>query len=258
MVNIFLLLFLVITFSACDYLLFYIRFERSLIPTLILILGWGYQPERLQAGVYMLFYTLFASLPLLVSLLRLYRLSGSLTLGMIYSVDEGGFISHLWYLTTVFAFIVKLPMFMVHLWLPKAHVEAPVAGSMVLAGVLLKLGGYGLIRVLPLFSETNKEMSWLWVGISLVGGVIVSLICLRQVDIKALIAYSSVAHIGLVLCGLVVFGWWGLNGAVVVIVGHGLCSSGLFCLANMVYERVGSRRLLVRKGLMNFIPRMAL
>nr|QFO91027.1 NADH dehydrogenase subunit 4 [Trachypenaeus curvirostris]QUT08448.1 NADH dehydrogenase subunit 4 [Trachypenaeus curvirostris] len=258
LVNIFLLLFLVLTFSSVDYLLFYISFESSLIPTLILILGWGYQPERLQAGVYMLFYTLFASLPLLVSLLSLYSSSGSLTLGLMNLEQNSEFISYLWYLVTVFAFIVKLPMFLVHLWLPKAHVEAPVAGSMILAGVLLKLGGYGLIRVLPLFSEVNKSLSWFWVSVSLVGGVAVSLMCLRQVDVKALIAYSSVAHMGLVLCGLVVFGWWGLNGAVVVMIGHGLCSSGLFCLANMVYERVGSRSLLISKGLMNFMPSMAL
>nr|YP_009545522.1 NADH dehydrogenase subunit 4 [Metapenaeopsis barbata]AYO45600.1 NADH dehydrogenase subunit 4 [Metapenaeopsis barbata] len=258
LVNIFLLLFLILTFSSTDYLLFYISFESSLIPTLILILGWGYQPERLQAGVYMLFYTLFASLPLLLSLISLYLVSGSLTLGLVYSVDGCGFITSMWYLVTVFAFIVKLPMFLVHLWLPKAHVEAPVAGSMILAGVLLKLGGYGLIRVLPLFAEANKSMSWVWVSISLVGGFIVSLMCLRQVDIKALIAYSSVAHMGLVLAGLVVFGWWGVNGAVVVMIGHGLCSSGLFCLANMVYERVGSRSLLISKGLMNFMPSMAL
>nr|YP_009628977.1 NADH dehydrogenase subunit 4 [Metapenaeus joyneri]QBX88879.1 NADH dehydrogenase subunit 4 [Metapenaeus joyneri] len=258
LVNIFLLLFLVLTFSSSDYLLFYISFESSLIPTLILILGWGYQPERLQAGIYMLFYTLFASLPLLVSLLSFYELSGTLTLGLVEEVKEVSFVSSVWYLVTVFAFIVKLPMFLVHLWLPKAHVEAPVAGSMILAGVLLKLGGYGLIRVLPLFSEVNKNLSWLWVSISLVGGVVVSLMCLRQVDIKALIAYSSVAHMGLVLSGLVVFGWWGMNGAVVVMIGHGLCSSGLFCLANMVYERVGSRSLLISKGLMNFMPSMAL
>lgn len=258
LVNIFLLFFLIITFSANDYLLFYIRFESSLIPTLILILGWGYQPERLQAGVYILFYTLFASLPLLVSLIRLYNIRGRLTLGLVENVRGAGFISCIWYVVTVFAFIVKLPIFLVHLWLPKAHVEAPVAGSMILAGVLLKLGGYGLIRVLPLFGEANKNLSWLWVRIRLVGGVVVSLICLRQVDMKALIAYSSVAHIGLVLSGLVVFGWWGVNGAVVVIIGHGLCSSGLFCLANMVYERIGSRSLLIRKGLMNFIPRIAL
>nr|YP_009540732.1 NADH dehydrogenase subunit 4 [Pleoticus muelleri]AYQ22925.1 NADH dehydrogenase subunit 4 [Pleoticus muelleri] len=257
-VNIMLLIFLVFTFSATDYLLFYISFESSLIPTLILILGWGYQPERLQAGVYMLFYTLFASLPLLVSLISLYMMSGSLTLGLVEGIKGEGFMACIWYLISVFAFIVKLPMFLVHLWLPKAHVEAPVAGSMILAGVLLKLGGYGLIRVLPLFSEVNKSLSWLWVSISLVGGVVVSLMCLRQVDMKALIAYSSVAHMGLVLSGLVVFGWWGLNGAVVVMIGHGLCSSGLFCLANMVYERLGSRSLLISKGLMNFMPSMAL
>nr|YP_010713850.1 NADH dehydrogenase subunit 4 [Aristaeopsis edwardsiana]WDD39070.1 NADH dehydrogenase subunit 4 [Aristaeopsis edwardsiana] len=258
LVNIILLFFLVLTFSSTDYLLFYISFESSLIPTLILILGWGYQPERLQAGIYMLFYTLFASLPLLVSLISFYKEGGSLTLGLTSEVGGCGFVSCVWYLVTVFAFIVKLPMFLVHLWLPKAHVEAPVAGSMILAGVLLKLGGYGLIRVLPLFSEANKSLSWVWVSVSLVGGVVVSLMCLRQVDIKALIAYSSVAHMGLVLSGLVVFGWWGLNGAVVVMIGHGLCSSGLFCLANMVYERVGSRSLLISKGLMNFMPSMAL
>lgn len=258
LVNLLLLLSLILTFSVNDYLLFYIRFERSLIPTLILILGWGYQPERIQAGVYILFYTLFASLPLLVSLIILYYRRGRLTLNLIGRVEGKRCISQVWYLITVFAFIVKLPIFLVHLWLPKAHVEAPVAGSMILAGVLLKLGGYGLIRVLPLFRESNKSLSWLWVRIRLVGGVAVRLICLRQVDVKALIAYSSVAHIGLVLAGLIVFGWWGLNGAVVVIIGHGLCSSGLFCLANIVYERIGSRSLLIRKGLINFIPRMAL
>ncbi|KAG7158487.1 NADH-ubiquinone oxidoreductase chain 5-like 16, partial [Homarus americanus] len=161
-VNLLLLLALLLTFSATDYLLFYIRFERSLIPTLILILGWGYQPERIQAGVYMLFYTLFASLPLLVSLLRFYRLGGSLTIGLVPCAERSNFITFMWYFCTIFAFV--------------AHVEALVAGSIILAGVLLKLGGYVSVRIL--------------------GGVIVRFICLRQVDIKSLIAYSSVAHIG--------------------------------------------------------------
>nr|YP_010230785.1 NADH dehydrogenase subunit 4 [Oplophorus spinosus]QSV10495.1 NADH dehydrogenase subunit 4 [Oplophorus spinosus] len=258
LMNILLLLSLVLTFCCLDYLLFYVCFESSLIPTLILILGWGYQPERLQAGVYMLFYTLFASLPLLVSLLSLYSLEGSLSISLISVSGASGLVGSVWYICTVFAFVVKLPMFMVHLWLPKAHVEAPVAGSMILAGVLLKLGGYGLIRVLPIFVEVNKSFIWFWISMGTVGGVLVSFICLRQTDIKALIAYSSVAHMGLVLCGLMLFSWWGLGGAVSVMIGHGLCSSGLFCLANMAYERVGSRSLLVSKGLLNFMPSMAL
>jgi len=256
--NIFLLLFLLLTFGSINYLFFYIIFESALIPTLILILGWGYQPERIQAGFYILFYTLFASLPLLVSILRLYWLGGRLRYGITLEVSRLGLRGAIWFFATIIAFIVKLPVYIFHLWLPKAHVEAPVAGSMILAGVLLKLGGYGLIRVLPLFRAIRKLYSWVWVGMGILGGAVVRLICFRQVDIKSLIAYSSVAHIGLVLAGLIRFRWWGINGATVVMVGHGLCSSGLFCLANIVYERLGSRSLIINKGLINFIPRLAL
>ena len=257
-VSIILLLSLVLRFSCLDFFLFYICFERSLLPTLLLILGWGYQPERLQAGVYILFYTLFASLPLLVSIIVIYSNSGTVVMHLRDKCRTFLWVDYLWYICTVMAFIVKLPMFLVHLWLPKAHVEAPVAGSMVLAGVLLKLGGYGLVRVIPLFPVINIRISWIWVGISLVGGFAVRLICIRQIDIKSLIAYSSVAHIGLVLAGLVISRRWGLSGAVVVIIGHGFCSSGLFCLANISYERVGSRRLIINKGILNFIPTIAL
>uniref|UniRef100_UPI0030E0E8DB NADH dehydrogenase subunit 4 n=1 Tax=Austruca sindensis TaxID=1316774 RepID=UPI0030E0E8DB len=257
-VNLFLLLSLMITFSSLNYLLFYISFEMSLIPTLILILGWGYQPERIQAGIYMLFYTLTLSLPLLGSLLYLSYSECSLVILLSKPFLYTSYSYMIWYFSSVMAFMVKLPMYMFHLWLPKAHVEAPVAGSMILAGVLLKLGGYGLIRVLVLFQKISMKFSWLWVSVSLFGGVIVSLMCLRQVDMKSLIAYSSVVHMSLVLCGLVVFSWWGLMGSVVVMVGHGLCSSGLFCLANMVYERVGSRSLLISKGLLSFMPSMGL
>lgn len=257
-VNLMLLISLIITFSSIRYLIFYIRFEISLIPTLILILGWGYQPERIQAGIYMLFYTLTLSLPLLVCLLSIYYNKGRLII-IIRRLKAGNmYIINIWYIFIVLAFLVKLPIYIFHLWLPKAHVEAPVAGSIILAGILLKLGGYGLFRVLILFQLTGVRFINIWIRVGLIGGFIIRLVCLRQVDIKSLIAYSSVVHIGLVLCGLIIYSWWGLIGAVIVIIGHGLCSSGLFRLANIIYERVGRRSLFLRKGLLNFIPRIGI
>nr|APU93543.1 NADH dehydrogenase subunit 4 [Sphaerotermes sp. A TB-2017] len=255
-VVIILLVMLYCTFSSISLLSFYVFFESSLIPTLFLILGWGYQPERVQAGVYLLFYTLLASLPLLVGILFTYNSLGSLYLFLLCGSDSLTGVT--FYVCMVFAFLVKMPMFMVHLWLPSAHVEAPVSGSMILAGVLLKLGGYGLLRVFPVLFKFGYKFGIVWVSLSLVGGLFVSLFCMRQTDLKSLIAYSSVAHMSMVIGGIMTVSYWGVCSAFALMVAHGLCSSGLFCLSNISYERFGSRSLLISSGLINLMPSMAM
>nr|YP_011004220.1 NADH dehydrogenase subunit 4 [Elthusa poutassouiensis]WPS93555.1 NADH dehydrogenase subunit 4 [Elthusa poutassouiensis] len=252
-----LMIFLFAAFSIVNYMGFYIFFESCLIPTLVLIIGWGYQPERVGAGMYMMLYTISGSLPLLCSLFYLSKLDMSwmvLTESLVFDSWMGGVLFMLCFI----GFLIKLPMFAFHLWLPKAHVEAPVGGSMILAGLLLKLGGYGMIRLVGVLSGGGSFMKMLVVSWSLFGGLVASMLCLRQFDMKCLIALSSVVHMAIIVGGVMIQSFWGYSSVVLIMVGHGLCSSGLFCAANMLYKWTGSRSLSVVKGVQVFVPSMSL
>nr|ARH54255.1 NADH dehydrogenase subunit 4 [Cucujus haematodes] len=248
-----LMLSLYLTFSSLNMFVFYVFFEVSLIPILILVIGWGYQPERIEAGLYLLFYTLLVSLPMMVALFYLFNSKNILEFYFLKNVN-----SVFIYFCINLVFFVKMPMFFVHLWLPKAHVEASISGSMILAGVMLKLGGYGLMRLMVIFMKIGLKINYFFIVISMIGGVIVSLLCIRQSDMKSLIAYSSVAHMGLVLGGIMTMSLWGMWGSLVMMLAHGFCSSGLFCLSNILYERVHSRSLYLVKGMLNIMPSMSL
>nr|YP_009240307.1 NADH dehydrogenase subunit 4 [Tridentiger trigonocephalus]AMO02254.1 NADH dehydrogenase subunit 4 [Tridentiger trigonocephalus] len=253
-------IFLILAFSATEVIMFYVMFEATLIPTLLLITRWGNQAERLNAGTYFLFYTLAGSLPLLVALLILQNTTGTLSLLTLpYStpIVLASTADKFWWAGCLLAFLVKLPLYGMHLWLPKAHVEAPIAGSMVLAAVLLKLGGYGMMRMMIMLEPLTKELSVPFIILALWGVIMTGSICLRQTDLKSLIAYSSVGHMGLVAGGILIQTPWGYSGALVLMIAHGLTSSALFCLANTNYERTHTRTMILARGMQMVLPLMA-
>lgn len=249
-------LFLLLVFSVLDILFFYIFFEAILIPMFIIIGIWGSRERKIRAVYLFFFYTFVGSICMLLGLLYIYYCSG--TLNLEYLLNQYFFteLEQRWlWLAFFFSFSAKIPMFPFHIWLPEAHVEAPTVGSVLLAGILLKLGVYGFLRFsLVLFPEASNYFSPIIYLLCVLGVISASLTAIRQTDLKRIIAYSSIAHMNLVTIGIFSFNLIGIEGSIIQSVSHGFVSGALFFLVGMLYNRYHSRLLFYYSGLVHIMP----
>ncbi len=245
-------------FSALDAVLFYVFFEATLIPMFIIIGIWG-GPNRVYAAVKFFLYTLFGSLLMLVALLYLYTSSGgSFSILDWHKLPLPLPAQVLLFFGMLFAFAVKVPMWPVHTWLPDAHTEAPTGGSVVLAAILLKLGAYGFVRfTLPILPDASRELAWLMIALSLIAVAYIGLVALVQTDMKKLIAYSSISHMGFVTLGFFIFNAYGVKGALVQSISHGFVSAALFFCVGVLYDRMHTRMIADYGGVVNTMPKFA-
>ena len=247
--------FLLIIFSVLDLLLFYIFFEAILIPMYIIIGFYGSRERKIRAVYLFFFYTLGSSVLFLIGILYIYSQVGSFNIELLSTYNFNGMEEQLLWLAFFLSFASKIPMFPFHIWLPEAHVEAPTVGSVLLAGILLKLGVYGFIRLsLTLFPYASVYFSPLIYLLSVIGVIYASLSALRQTDLKRIIAYSSVAHMNLVTLGVFAFNNIGLEGSIVQSVSHGFVSGGMFFLIGIIYSRYHSRNLYYYGGIVHTMP----
>ncbi|MDQ5848806.1 MAG: NADH-quinone oxidoreductase subunit M [Pseudomonadota bacterium] len=245
-------------FSALDAVLFYVFFEATLIPMFIIIGVWG-GPNRVYAAVKFFLYTLFGSLLMLIAMLYLYNKSGgSFAIADWHRLPLALSVQVLLFFGFLFAFAVKVPMWPVHTWLPDAHTEAPTGGSVVLAAILLKLGAYGFVRfTLPILPDASRHLAWLMIALSLVAIAYIGLVTLVQTDMKKLIAYSSISHMGFVTLGFFVFNAYGVEGGLVQMISHGFVSAALFLCIGVMYDRMHTRLIGDYGGVVNTMPKFA-
>jgi len=260
--------FMVGVFAASDAILFYIFFEATLIPMFLIIGIWG-GPRRVYATIKFFLYTFLGSVFMLVALIYLYSKAGSFSIQDLQVVPIGANAQTLIFLAFMIAFAVKIPMWPVHTWLPDAHVEAPTAGSAVLAAIMLKMGGYGFLRFsLPIVPDASAQLAWLMILLSLIAVVYIGFVALAQADMKKLIAYSSISHMGFVTLGMfIMFGLianssegdtahaiMGLEGAMVQMISHGFISAAMFLCVGVIYDRMHSRLIADYGGVANTMP----